>query len=189
MQRDTSYVSGKEIKLNKMKSILSRTDLKGNIEYCNKYFIEISGYTEHELIGSPHSIIRHPDMPKIIFEMMWDRLKQHKDILAVVKNRAKNGDHYWVTTLFETKYNTIDKRPEGYLALRRAAPENAIKHITPLYKKLLEIEKQEGVGASKAYLLEFLAKQNKDYDTYVHDLVEYKGIVAAFFNTMRKMFS
>lgn len=189
MEVDTSNVSAKQIKLNKMKSILSRTDLKGNIEYCNKYFVEISGYSEQELLGAPHNIIRHPDMPKIIFKMMWERLEQHKDILAVVKNRAKNGDHYWVTTLFETKYHPIDKRPEGYLALRRAAPENAIKHIIPLYTKLLEIEQEEGMNASQAYLLEFLAKQGKDYDTYIRDLVEYKGLVAAFFNTMRKMFS
>ena len=189
MPGDLAYISGKEIKLNKMKSILSRTDLKGNIEYCNKYFIEISGYTEQELLGSSHSIIRHPDMPKVIFKMMWERLKKNQDILAVVKNRAKNGDHYWVTTLFETKYNPIDKRPEGYLALRRAAPINAIVELEPLYKKLLEIEKKEGMNASEAYLLEFLHKKNKDYDTYIHDVVEYKGLVASFFNAMRKMFS
>jgi len=189
MAEETPYLSGKQIKLNKMKSILSRTDLRGNIEYCNKYFIEISGYTEQELIGSPHNIIRHPEMPRVIFKMMWDRLKQHKDILAVVKNRAKNGDHYWVTTLFETKYNPIDKRPEGYLALRRAAPENAIREMEALYKKLLEIEKQKGMSASESYLLEFLAKKGKDYDTYIHDVVEYKGLVASFFNAMRKMFT
>jgi PAS domain S-box-containing protein len=180
--------SGKQIKLSTIKSIISRTDLKGKIEYCNKYFTEISGYEERELIGSPHNIIRHPDMPKVIFKIMWDRLKKHEDILAVVKNRAKNGDYYWVTTLFETKYHPFDKKPEGYLALRKAVPEHAIKTIEPLYKKLLDIEKNEGIEASERYLLKFLRDQDKTYDEWIHEVVEYKGLVVQFFNAMRKMF-
>lgn len=181
--------TGKEIKLSNIKSIISRTDLKGKIEYCNKYFIEISGYEERELVGSPHNIIRHPDMPKVIFKFMWDRLKKHEDILAVVKNRAKNGDHYWVTTLFETKYHPFDKKPEGYLALRKAVPERAVKIIEPFYQKLLEIEKEEGIQASEKYLLKYLRDQDKTYDEWIRDVVEYRGLVVQFFNAMRKMFT
>ncbi|MFT7859937.1 MAG: PAS domain-containing protein [Sulfurimonas sp.] len=178
-----------EIKLSEIKPILSRTDLKGNIQYCNKYFQEVSGYSEQELIGSPHNIIRHPDMPKVIFKLMWERLKQQRDILAVVKNRAKNGDHYWVTTLFETRHHPFTKQAEGYLALRKAAPKKAVEAITPLYQKLLEIEKRDGMSASEEYLLKFLREQNVDYDTYMKELVNYKGLIAKFFGTMRKMFS
>lgn len=181
--------SPKEIKLSNIMSIYSRTDLRGNINYVNSYFTEVSGYTEEELIGSPHNIIRHPDMPKVIFKLMWERLKQNKDILAVVKNRAKNGDYYWVTTLFETKYHPFDKRPEGYLAIRRAAPKKAVEAIIPLYKKLVEIEAKDGITASEEYLLNFLRDKNMDYDTYVKELVEYKGLVVKFFNAMRKMFN
>jgi PAS domain S-box-containing protein len=181
--------SGKEIKLSNIKSILSRTDLKGKIEYVNSYFVEISGYSEAELVGSSHNIIRHPDMPKVIFKWMWQRIKKNQDILALVKNRAKNGDYYWVTTLFETKYHPFTKKPEGYLAIRRAPSKNAIHEIEPLYEKLLKIEKEESLEASEEYLIDFLKKQNKSYDAYVQDITEHKGIAIQFFNAMRKIVS
>lgn len=180
--------SAKEIKLSTIKSIISRTDLKGKIQYCNQYFTEISGYDEDELVGSAHNIIRHPDMPKVIFKLMWDRLQKHEDILAVVKNKTKSGDYYWVTTLFETKYHPFDNRAEGYLALRKAVSDNAIKTITPLYAKLLELEKEEGILASEKYFLKFLRDQNKTYDEWIKEVVEYKGLAVQFFNAMRKMF-
>ncbi|WP_304546243.1 PAS domain-containing protein [Sulfurimonas microaerophilic] len=189
MENQRSLQNSKEIKLSEIKPILSRTDLKGTIKYCNKYFQEISGYSEHELIGAPHNIIRHPDMPKVIFKLMWERLKQNQDILAVVKNLSKSGDYYWVTTLFETKYHPFTKAPEGYLALRKAAPKKAVETVIPLYKTLIEIEKNEGVAASEDYLYNFLREQNKDYDTFMRDLVNYKGLIAKFFEGMSKMFA
>ena len=184
-----STTTGKEIKLSNIKSILSRTDLKGKIEYVNSYFIEISGYTEMELVGSSHNIIRHPDMPKVIFKWMWERIKKNQDILALVKNRAKNGDYYWVTTLFETKYHPFDKKPEGYLAIRKAPSTRAIKEIEKLYAKLLEIEKTEGLQASENYFIEFLREKNLSYDAYIKDLTEHKGLALQFFNAMRKLIS
>ncbi|WP_428738803.1 PAS domain-containing protein [Sulfurimonas sp.] len=176
------------IKLSDIKPLVSRTDLKGNIKYANRYFLEICGYTEEELIGVPHNIIRHPDMPKVVFKIMWERLKQNKDILAVVKNKAKDGRHYWVTTLFETRYHPIHKTPEGYLAIRRAVPQQAIDTIVPLYQKLVEIEQKEGIKASEEYLLNYLRNQDIDYDTFIHEVVNYKGLVAMFFNKIRKLF-
>ncbi len=88
--------TNKEIKLNPRKYILSTTDLKGNITRVNDYFIEICKYSKEELIGAPHSIVRHPDMPKAIFYLMWQYIQNGNNITAVVKNMAKNGDHYWV---------------------------------------------------------------------------------------------
>lgn len=178
----------KEIELSDFLSIYSRTDLLGKITYVNNYFREVSGYTEEELIGSPHNIIRHPDMPKIIFKLMWERLKENKDILALVKNRAKNGDYYWVTTLFEIKYNPTTKNPSGYLAIRKAAPKKAVKTIIPLYEKLIEIENTYGVEASEKYFLGYIDEKGVDYDTFMKDLVNYKGLGAMFFDKMRKMF-
>lgn len=81
----------KQIELSNIKSILSRTDLKGNIKYCNKYFSEISGYTEAELLNTSHNIIRHPDMPKVVFKWMWQRLKNNKNMIALVKNKPKTA--------------------------------------------------------------------------------------------------
>ncbi|WP_428738432.1 PAS domain S-box protein [Sulfurimonas sp.] len=177
-----------EIQLSDVKPIVSTTDLWGIIKYANKYFQKVSGYTEEELIGSPHNIIRHPDMPKVIFKLMWERIKKDKNILAIVKNRTKSGDYYWVTTLFETKYHPLTKNREGYLAIRKAAPRHAIEKIIPLYQKLLEIERHEGVEASEDYLIDFLVEQNMDYDTYVKDLVDNQGITTKFFNSIKKMF-
>jgi hypothetical protein len=120
---------------------------------------------------------------------MWERIKKNQDILALVKNRAKNGDYYWVTTLFETKYHPFDKKPEGYLAIRKAPSQKAINAIEKLYEKLLKIEKEEGMEASEAYLINFLREQNKSYDDYIHDLTEHKGMALQFFNAMRKLVS
>lgn len=178
----------KEIKLSDIKPIVSSTDLKGIIKYCNRYFQEVSGYSEEELLGSPHSIIRHPDMPKVIFKLMWERIKKDKNILAIVKNRTKDGDYYWVTTSFETKYNPLTKNRDGYLALRKAAPKKAVQEIIPLYEKLVEIENSEGIEASEDYLIDFLVEQDMDYDTYIQELVDYKGAVKKFFGDLKKMF-
>lgn len=178
-----------EIKLSSIRPILSRTDLNGKIKTCNEYFTEISGYTQKELLGSNHNIIRHEDMPKVIFKLMWDRLKNEKDILAVVKNRSKNGDYYWVTTMFETKHNVFNNTPEAYLALRKSAPSKAIKTVEPLYKELLKIEKEFGIEASEKYFKEFLEKEGKSYDEYIHEVVNYNGIMKSFFNSIRKLLS
>lgn len=180
--------NAKEIKLNTIKPILSRTDLNGKIKSCNKYFTEISGYSEEELIGSNHNIIRHEDMPRVIFKLMWSCLKNHEDILAVVKNQSKTGDYYWVTTIFETKKNVFNNNPEAYLALRKAAPVKAIKAMEPLYEELLRVEKKFGLVASEKYLKNFLEEKDKTYDEYVKEVVNFNGVVQGFFSSMRKLF-
>jgi len=78
--------------------IVSRTDLKGRITYVNEDFIEASGFTESELIGEPHNLVRHPDMPPEAFRDLWETLKRGNPWTGMVKNRRKNGDHYWVLT-------------------------------------------------------------------------------------------
>lgn len=177
-----------EIKLSSIRPILSRTDLNGKIKTCNKYFTEISGYTEKELVGSNHNIIRHEDMPKVIFKLMWERLKNEKDILAVVKNKSKDGNFYWVTTMFETKHNVFNNAPEAYLALRKAAPSRAVEKIEPLYKQLLKIEQEFGLEASENYFKEFLEKEDKSYDDYIYEVVNYNSIMKSFFSSIRKLF-
>ncbi|MDD3354052.1 methyl-accepting chemotaxis protein [Zoogloea sp.] len=89
-------VTQREVELGENTLIVSRTDLKGLITYINKDFIEISGFSEDELIGRPHNIVRHPDMPEEAFEDMWRALKEARPWVGLVKNRCKNGDHYWV---------------------------------------------------------------------------------------------
>ena len=129
--------------LNPKRYIVSKTDPKGVITYGNDYFVEISGYSEAELIGKPHNIIRHPDMPKIVFKLMWDRIQKGENIMAVVKNLAKDGSHYWVVTEFESKMDPLTNEPVSYTAFRKAAPSKAIETMAPIYRKLIEIELQD----------------------------------------------
>lgn len=178
-----------EIKLSTKRYIVSKTDPKGIIEYGNDYFVEISGYSEAELLGQPHSIVRHPDMPKVVFKMMWDRIKAGRNIMAVVKNLAKNGSYYWVVTEFEPKIDTITNEVLSYTAFRKAAPQKAIDAMTPIYQKLLEIEKTGGMEASEKYLRGFLEENKTTYDEFINDLVGNSGIFKIFFTAMKKLFS
>lgn len=178
-----------EIKLNAKRYIVSKTDAKGIIEYGNDYFVEISGYKESELMGKPHNIIRHPDMPQVAFKLMWDRISKGNNFMAIVKNMAKDGSYYWVVTEFEPKVDTLSNEITGYTAFRKAAPQNAIDTITPIYQKLLEIEAQGGMEASEKFLKGFLEEKRTNYDDFINDLVGNKGIFKIFFAAMKKIFS
>ena len=178
----------KQKQLDPKRYIVSKTDAKGVITYANDYFVEISEYSESELLGKPHNIIRHPDMPKVVFKMMWDRIKKGQNIMALVKNLAKSGDHYWVVTEFEAKMDPITNEPVSYTAFRKAAPQKAIDAIEPVYKRLLEIEKDGGMKASEMYLRGFLDDKGMTYDEFIDDLVGNKGVFKAFFKMMKKLF-
>ena len=95
--RSNLPITNKEYTYSADQKLISATDLKGKITHCNDAFVEVSGYSREELIGQPHNLIRHPDMPSHAFESMWQHLKQGKAWMGMVKNRCKNGDHYWVS--------------------------------------------------------------------------------------------
>ncbi|MDX9814305.1 MAG: PAS domain-containing protein [Sulfurimonas sp.] len=177
-----------EIKLDPKKYIVSKTDKKGVIEYGNEYFIEVTGYRENELIGKPHNIIRHPDMPRIVFKMMWDRINAKRNIAAVVKNMAKDGRYYWVVTEFEPKLDPISDEIISHIAYRKAAPRKAIEAIEPIYKKLLELEKEGGMEASERFLREYLEQNDTTYDKFIDKISGKNGLFAIFFNQMKKLF-
>jgi len=178
-----------EIVLDPKRYIVSKTDAKGIIEYGNDYFVEIAGYSEAELIGKPHNLIRHPDMPKIVFKMMWDRINKAQNIMAVVKNLAKDGRYYWVVTEFEPKVDPITNEIISHTAFRKAAPKKAVEAIKPIYKKLLELEAEGGMEASEKYLRGFFEEKGITYDEFIDDLVGNKGIFKIFFKAMKKLFS
>ncbi len=154
----------KEIKLDPKKYIVSETDAKGKITYCNDYFMEVSGYSEKELIGKPHSIVRHPDMPKVVFKLLWETISKGKNINAVVKNLAKDGRYYWIFTEFESRKNQDTGEIIGYHADRKSISPHVLEIIADLYAKLLEIEKKDGVEASENYLVEFLKERGDDIE-------------------------
>ena len=163
--------SDREVDWNKTKVLLSKTDTKGTILYANEAFIDVSGYDEFELIGHAHNIIRHPDMPKVIFKFLWDSIKSSQNIHAIIKNMSKTGRYYWVITDFKIIADT-DGEIVGYFGTRKSVPEEIIvKFIEPLYKKLLHIEEASGVHASEEYLIGFLEERKKTYMEYVDHLV------------------
>ncbi len=178
-----------EIELSPNRYIVSKTDPKGIIEYGNDYFVEISGYTESELIGQPHSLIRHPDMPKIVFKMMWDRINRAQNIMAVVKNLAKDGSYYWVVTEFEPKVDPITNEIISHTAFRKAAPREAVEAMIPIYQKLIEIEKTGGMEASEKYLRGYLEEIHMTYDELINELSGNHGLFKIFFKAMKKLFS
>ena len=162
MQKPTPI--DEEIVLDPKRYIVSETDEKGKITYCNDYFIEISGYSKDELIGKPHSMIRHPDMPKVVFKLLWETITQGKNINAVVKNLSKDGRYYWIFTEFESRRDTDTGEIIGYHAARKSISKHVIEVISELYATLVEIENNEGVEASEKYLISFLKEKGDDID-------------------------
>jgi len=153
-----------EIQLDPKRYIVSETDEKGIITYCNDYFVEISGYSREELIGKPHSIVRHPDMPKVIFKMLWETIQAGNNINAVIKNLAKDGRYYWVFTEFEIRKDTDSGKIIGYHASRKAVSKHIVEIISDIYDKLLKMEKLYSVDASQRQLKVLLKEKGDDIE-------------------------
>ena len=117
--------------------IVSQTDEKGVITYANKAFCEVSDYTVDELVGQPHSIIRHPDMPAAAFERLWSTIKGGQAWNGIVKNMRKDGKYYWVDTEV-LPIKDKDDNITGYIAARRAASRKDIVDAEEAYRKMLE---------------------------------------------------
>ena len=156
--------------------IVSKTDLKGRLTYCNRLFLDIAGYTEGECLGEPHSLIRHPHMPRCIFALMWKAIQDGREIFAYVINRAKNGDHYWVNahvTPSRDRTGTI----VGYHSNRRV-PDRVVLQtaIVPLYASLLAEEqkhanRKEGMRGSTAMVAALLTEHGVEYDEFIAGLM------------------
>lgn len=149
--------------------LVSKTDQHGTIKYANMAFCRIAGYNEAELIGQPHNIIRHPNMPKIVFKLLWEVIQSGHEFWGYVKNRTKQGGYYWVfahvTPTFDSQSNIV-----GYHSDRRAPKESALPKVQALYDHLRALEAQGGMAASEKYLQELLAKEEKRYDEFVFSL-------------------
>ena len=114
--------------------LISTTDLKGKITYCNQAFESVSGFSQEELIGQPHNLVRHPDMPQEAFKAMWERLKEGKPWIGAVKNRCKNGDFYWVSAYVSPlrEGNEI----VGYESVRTVPGRDVVRRAERAYAKL-----------------------------------------------------
>jgi PAS domain S-box-containing protein len=174
MPRDSS-LTGVERFFEDDEIIVSKTDLKGHVTYANRVFLRLAGYEEKEILGQPHSIIRHPDMPRCIFKLLWDTLAGGKEIFAYVINRSANGDHYWVLAHVTPSYDGSGN-VTGYHSSRRTAERSVLDNtIIPLYKSLLEEEQRHtdrkaGMQSSFDMVLNLLKEKGVDYDELVFSL-------------------
>ena len=155
--------------MNQSDFIVSKTDTKGLITYCNRIFVDMSGYTKGELLGANHNLIRHPDMPQVAFKLAWDTVKAGKEFFGFVKNLRKNGGHYWVFTYITADYDSKGNIV-GYTSFRRKPSKKAIEAIEPIYKLLKDKEKSGGMKASGEFLVNHLKDNKITYDELVFNL-------------------
>jgi PAS domain S-box-containing protein len=153
--------------------IVSKTDLKGRITYANRVFMQIAGYAENELLNVQHNIIRHPDMPRGVFRLLWNLIESGNECFAYVKNMASNGDFYWVFANVTVDYDASGK-PMGYFSVRRKPSRAGIEAITSVYREMLRIEQQAGPSAapdaSLNWLVEELKSKGTTYEEFIHTL-------------------
>lgn len=135
-QREYAFPAGQ--------ALVSTTDLQGRILYCNPAFIEVSGYTREELLGQPHNMIRHPDMPEEAFRDMWQTIESGQPWSGLVKNRRKNGDHYWVMANVTPLLD--GDRPVGYMSVRTLPDRQQVSEAETLYARMREAASRGGGG-------------------------------------------
>ncbi|MBI2235940.1 MAG: PAS domain-containing protein [Magnetospirillum sp.] len=174
MTRSGVHLTGVERTFGTNEIIVSKTDTKGRIIYANEVFLNIAGFAEAEIIGQPHSIIRHPAMPRCVFKLLWDTIESGKEIFAYVLNRARNGDHYWV---FAHVTPTVDANGTivSYHSNRRSPRREAVAKAEGLYKELLAIEnghadRKAGMEASFNAMVNKLQSAGVPYDEFVFAL-------------------
>jgi PAS domain S-box-containing protein len=166
--------SGREVTFGLEEIIVSKTDPTGNLTYCNDVFIKVSGYTEAELLGQPHSLVRHPDMPRCVFKVLWQTIEAGQEIFAYVLNMSKAGDGYWVFAHVTPTFDE-DEQIVGYHSNRRCPDRSQIEAIAPIYQALLAEERlHEGkaaqIAASTVMLRQMLRERHLTWEQFVFSL-------------------
>lgn len=161
--------------------IVSKTDDKGRITYANTVFLRVSRYDEADVLGQPHSLIRHPDMPRTIFKLLWDTIQAGEEIFAYVNNLAADGAHYWVLAHI-TPSRTSAGAAGGYHSNRRSPGRGAVADVDALYRRLVVEERKhsrpaEAMSASRLLLESELASLSMTYEELAWSLVEHDGLV------------
>lgn len=156
--------------MNEEDFIVSKTDTKGFITYCNRIFVDMAGWSRQELIGANHNIIRHPDMPKIAFKIAWDLISSKQEFFGFVKNLRKDGGYYWVLA-YITADEDVNGNIIGYTSFRKKPSRKAIETLTPIYKALVDAEKGGGMNASYELLKKTLNATDENIVDKYHELV------------------
>ena len=162
--------TGRERYLGADDIIVSKTDLKGHITYANRTFLEIAGYTEDEVLGVAHNLVRHPEMPRCVFAILWEIIQGGREVFAYVKNMAKSGDHYWVFAHVTPSFGS-DGGIVGYHSNRRAPDQASVEAVARLYARLNRAEATAGrpkeqIARGKAELEAALAEAGMDYERF-----------------------
>lgn len=171
MHRAKVAPTGVERRLGADELIVSKTDLKGVITYANDVFCRIAAMHEEDVVGQPHNLIRHPDMPRCVFQLLWDTIAAGREIFAYVNNLAADGANYWVFAHVTPSYDATG-RMVGYHSNRRAPHPKAVATVTPVYAALRAEEQRhprsaDGLAAAQALLDATLATQGVTYDEFV----------------------
>jgi aerotaxis receptor len=165
----------REVQLQEDDTIVSKTDLTGCITYVNRTFMRISDYPGRAVLGEQHNVIRHPDMPRGLFRLMWDTLGEQREFFGLLKNMTANGDYYWAFIIVAPDLDG-DGEVVGYDSVRRKAPTAAIRTAEQLYREMLRVEYAAGAAvapeASVAYLQRTLTERHTTYDRFLLGLYQ-----------------
>lgn len=167
--------TGAERSFGRDEIIVTKTDPQGRITYANDVFLRVSGYAEAELVGRPHNVIRHPRMPRAVFQVLWDAILAGDEVFAYVLNLAADGAGYWVLAHVTPTFGS-DGQIVGHHSNRRWPRPSAVAAITPLYRRLLEVERAQptaraAVDASTAALRAHLETAGCSYDELVWRII------------------
>lgn len=155
--------------------IVSKTDPRGVITYANDVFLRVGAYSLDEVIGLPHNLIRHPDMPRAVFQLLWDTLADRRELFAYIQNLAADGASYWVLAHVTPSYGA-DGSVVGYHSNRRRPSRRAVERIRPLYERLLAEERRHpnaraAVAASSELFGRLVAEQAASYEDLVWSVI------------------
>ncbi|MGY1686803.1 PAS domain-containing protein [Geodermatophilus sp. SYSU D00804] len=155
--------------------IVSKTDLRGVITYANDVFLRVGAYTLDEVIGQPHNLIRHPDMPRAVFTLLWDTLAARQELFAYIDNLAADGAHYWVLAHVTPSYGA-DGSVVGYHSNRRRPSRRAVDRVRPIYERLLAEERRHpnaraAVAASSELFDRLIGEHAASYADFVWSVI------------------
>lgn len=164
----------REIKLKDNEFIVTKTNKLGIITYANPTFINFSGYAEAELIGQQHNVVRHPDMPRSVFHLLWSTIKSGEEFMGYVKNLSKDGSFYWVFATVTPSYEENDGNTSdiiGFFSVRRKPDQRRLTIIQDLYRDMLSAEnrldQREQIDAGTAVLDKAIQSSGKSYHEFI----------------------
>lgn len=162
-----------EVELGQGEIIVSKTDLTGRVTYVNRAFMRIANFSEGEVLGQQHNMVRHPDMPRGAFKLLWDTLKQEREFFGYVKNLTSDGHFYWVFANV-TPDRDANGKHIGYFSVRRRPEKRAVATLQSIYQEMNAVEARAGAASAPSASVDFLQAKLKSlgttYDKFILSL-------------------